>query len=205
MRTARTATCHSKWISASALALVLGFSLSATAPSTQAEELNLKETPETTSVIVSPFSFGGTVGGLVALNEDLRNENETFLKLGVAASALFAQHFAMGLEYAFILPGSQGGSLTLDYLIGEGSFRPFVGANLGLHYIDAGLPFGESFGISGGAQVGVIFDVLDELQLRVRVPFTMVGNQNGDQLAGVDFSLLFSSPHRKTKVKKLNY
>lgn len=186
-----------------ASSVALSLSLLAFAP--QAEELNLNEKADTTTVTVSPFSFGGTVGGLVALNEDLRNENETFLKLGVATSAVFAQHFAMGLEYVFLLPGSQGGSLTLDYLFGDGAFRPFVGANLGLHYIDAGLPFGESFGISGGAQVGIIFDILDELQLRVRAPFTVVGNQNGDQFAGVDFSLLFSSPHRKTKVKKLSY
>jgi|GEM_PF-761951 len=171
-----------------------------------AEDLNLKETPETTSVSLSPFSFGAEIGGLFALNSELRDQNEAYLELGVATSILFAEQFAVGLHYDWFIPGSsQGGGLTLDYLLGSGAFRPFIGAGLGLHYSDNGQKFGDAFGIAGAGHIGLIFDVLDELQLRIRAPLILVGNNYGDKLAGLDFALLFSGPHRKTKVKKLTY
>ncbi len=172
----------------------------------QAEELNLKETPETTTVALSPFSFGPELGGLFALNEELRDKSEAFLELGVATSAIFADHFALGANVDWLLRGSSfGGGITLDYILGQGAFRPFFGVGIGLQYLDNGLKFGDAFGVSGTLHPGILFDITDALQLRLRVPITMVTNQNFDQLAGVDFALLFSSPHRTTRVKKLNY
>lgn len=172
----------------------------------QAEELNLKETPETTTVALSPFSIGPEMGGLFALNDELRDQSEAFLELGVTTSAVFADHFALSANVDWLLRGSSfGGGITLDYIFGQGAFRPFFGAGVGLQYMDNGLRFGDAFGVSGTFHPGILFDITDALQLRVRVPVTMVTNQNFDQLAGVDFALLFSSPHRTTRVKKLTY
>jgi hypothetical protein len=180
--------------------------LAAAAPAVHSEELNLNEKADTSAMVLDPLSFGLTVGGLAALNEDLRNESETFLELGVDASILFAEHFNMGLQFNWLLPGqSKGGGLTLDYLLGSGAFRPFIGAGIGIQYMDEGKKFGDAFGIAGRGHAGILFDVMDEMQLRIRVPFIMVGNENADQLVGVDFSILFSGPHRHTKVKKLTY
>jgi hypothetical protein len=171
-----------------------------------AEDLNLNETADTTTQVVDPLSYGLTLGGLGALNQDLRDESETFLELGFDATILFADHFNAGINFNWLLPGqSKGGGLTLDYLMGDGAFRPFIGMGVGIQYMDERKPFGDAFGIAGRAHAGILFDVMDELQLRLRVPFMMVGNANADQLAGVDFSVLISGPHRHTKVKKLNY
>ena len=51
----------------------------------------------------------------------------------------------------------------------------------------------------------MLLDVLDELQVRVRVPFTWVANHDGDRIVGLDVGLLFSNPLRTKKVRKLNY
>jgi hypothetical protein len=175
-------------------------------PAIQAEDLNLKETPETTSVALNPFSYGATVGGLFAVNKELRDSQAGFLNLGLNADIRFADQFSLGLEYGWLIPGSsQGGGITFDYLLGKGALRPFVGLGGGLTYMDEGKPFGNSFGANGSARIGLLFDVLDQLQLRVAVPFVLIANDNPDQLAGVNFTLLFSGPHRHTQVKKLTY
>lgn len=185
------------------LLMVLAFTI---APLVHSEELNLNEKADTTTLVLNPLAYGLTVGGLAALSDDLRDESETFLELGLDASILFADHFNMGIQFNWLLPGqSKGGSLTLDYLLGQGAFRPFFGAGVGIQYMDTGLKFGDAFGIAGRGQVGILFDVMDEMQLRLRVPIFMIGNRNNDQLIGVDFSFLFSGPHRHTKVKKLTY
>jgi len=173
---------------------------------THAEDLNLKASPETTTVALNPFSYGGTVGGLFPVNQELRDEQAAFVNLGLNVDIRFAECFSLGAEYSWLVPGSsQGGGLTLDYLLGKGAFRPFVGVGGGLLYVDEGKPFGNSFGVTGSARVGLLFDVLETLQLRVAVPFTFVGNDNPDQFAGVNFTLLFSGPNRHTQVRKLTY
>jgi hypothetical protein len=189
--------------SLSLLILILAFAL---APRVHSEELNLNETADTSTMVLDPLAFGLTVGGLAALSEDLRNESESFLELGLDASILIADRFNMGIQFNWLLLGqSKGGGLTFDYLLGKGPFRPFFGAGIGIQYMDTGLHFGDAFGIAGRGQVGILFDVMDEMQLRIRVPIYMIGNRNNDQLVGVDFSFLFSGPHRHTKVKKLTY
>jgi opacity protein-like surface antigen len=189
-----------RWMALAALAII------GSAQWVAAEELNLKETPETTTVALTPFSLGVEVGGLAALNDELRDKNETFFQFGIASSIIFADHFAMGLNFDWFVPGSSmGGGLTLDYILGKGAFRPFAGAGVGLHRFDNDHKFSDEFGISGTVHAGLLFDVMDELQLRVRVPLYMVANKNYDQLAGVDFALLFSNPLRNTRVKKLTY
>jgi hypothetical protein len=200
-RKAHFASPARKWSIAFCFAFLSLASLAA-----YSEELNLHEAADTASMIVDPMSFGVIVGGLTALNDDLRNESESFLELGLEANVLFADQFNMGAYFNWLLPGkSKGGGLSLDYLLGQGPFRPFVGAGIGIQYMDEGKPFGDAFGIAGNGHIGILFDVMDEMQLKLRVPLILVGNQNYDQLVGVDFSLLFSGPHRHTKVKKLTY
>jgi hypothetical protein len=81
-----------------------------------------------------------------------------------------------------------------------------VGAGAGLRSLDyEGEPFGKGLGIEGLVHAGIYLDVLDNLQLRVRVPYRVIANSHKDQAAGLDVALLFSSHMRKTKVRKLNY
>jgi hypothetical protein len=59
--------------------------------------------------------------------------------------------------------------------------------------------------VEGLVHAGLYLDVLDNMQLRVRVPYRFIANSHRDQAAGLDVALLFSSSMRKTKVRKLNY
>lgn len=172
-----------------------------------AEELNLNEKPDTVVASLSPYSIGLGAGVVSALNNELSDESPAFLKLSLIQSITFAERWNMGMDLDWMLPGQNwGGQLTLDYLLATGDFKPFIGAGGGIRYFDkTGSDFGHDLGASGTVQVGMILDVLDELQLRIRVPFTVVANDAGDRTVGVDVGFLFSSPLRNTKVKKLKY
>jgi hypothetical protein len=94
----------------------------------------------------------------------------------------------------------------VSYLIGNAAFRPFLGAGAGFHYFDkAGQDFGDGLGPSAVAHVGLMLDVLDELQMRLRVPFPFVANKDQDRAVGLDVAVLFGSPLRTKKVRKLVY
>jgi hypothetical protein len=96
--------------------------------------------------------------------------------------------------------------MSVSYLFGNAAFRPFVGAGAGLRSLDyKGEKFGDGLGVEGLVHAGLYLDVLDNLQLRVRVPYRVIANSHKDQAAGLDISLLFSSGMRKTKVRKLTY
>lgn len=170
------------------------------------ENLNLNETPETTSVALSPYCLGGGLGVLGAVTSDLSNNSNAYLKLTIAQSFRIQDHWDVGLDLDWWLPGNNlGGTVNLDYVFGSGPFRPFIGAGVGMQNIDYYNKFGQGFGGEGTAHAGIYFDIMDELQLRVRVPYHFVANANLDQATGLDIALLFSSPHRNTHVKKLKY
>ena len=95
--------------------------------------------------------------------------------------------------------------MTLDYLMATGAIKPFVGIGGGIRYFDKAGPFGDNIGASGTVHAGLILDVIDEMQLRIRVPYHVVANKAMDQGVGIDVGFLFSSPLRTTKVKKLKY
>ncbi len=172
-----------------------------------AENVNLAETPETTSVSLSPYSFGFGGGVITALNPELKKESPAFLKMSIIQSITFAERWNMGLDIDWLVPGQNwGGEMSIDYLMGAGSFQPFVGAGGGFRYFDkTGTDFGHDIGASGTVHVGMLLDILDELQLRIRVPFHIVANDAGDRGIGLDVGILFSSPLRKTSVRKLKY
>jgi hypothetical protein len=173
----------------------------------KAEELNLNEKPDTVQVSLSPYSLGVGAGVLSALNTELMDQSPAFLKLSVIQSINFAERWNMGLDLDWMLPGQNwGGELSVDYLLATGSFKPFLGAGGGFRYFDkTGSDFGHDLGASGTVHVGMMLDVLDEMQLRIRVPFHLVANDVRDMGIGVDVGVLFSSPLRNTKVRKLKY
>jgi hypothetical protein len=173
----------------------------------RAEDVNLSETPETTSVSLSPYSLGLGAGVITALNPELKRESPAFMKMSIIQSITFADRWNMGLDLDWLLPGQNwGGELSIDYLLATGPFQPFIGAGGGMRYFEKkGSDFGHDIGASGTVHIGMLVSVMDELQLRIRVPFHVVANDAGDRGVGVDVGFLFSSPLRTTKVRKLKY
>jgi hypothetical protein len=185
-----------------ALAALLG---AAAATSARAEDLNLNEKPDTVQASIAPYSLGLGAGVVSAVNDELSNRSAAFLKLSVIQSIQFTDHVAAGLDLDWLLPGQNwGGDLTLDYLILTGAIKPFVGVGGGIRYFDKGA-FGDGIGASGTVHAGLLLDVMDEMQLRIRVPYHVVANKDMDQGVGIDVGFLFSSPLRTTRVKKLKY
>jgi hypothetical protein len=173
----------------------------------QAEDVDLSEKPETTSVSLAPYSLGLGAGVITALNPELEKVSPAFMKMSIIQSITFQDRWNMGLDIDWLIPGQNwGGELTVDYLMAQGAFQPFIGAGGGFRYFDKkGTSFGQDIGASGTVHVGMLLDVLDELQLRIRVPFHLVGNEAGDRGIGLDVGFLFSNHHRTTKVRKLKY
>ncbi len=170
------------------------------------EDVNLKETPETTSVYLTPYAIGPGAGAVSALNSTLANKQAAFLKLSLAQTWRFQPHLDGGLDLDYWAPGSGFGALlNVNYVFGESGFRPFLGLGAGFQYVDEDLKFGKSVGVQGQAMAGVYIDMMDNLHLRLRVPFQIVANSNTDQLIGLDIALLFSLPQYNTKVRKLKY
>jgi hypothetical protein len=173
----------------------------------RAEDVNLNSFPETTTVALSQYSAGPGIGVVGVVGGDLTEVSEQFLSLSLAQSIRFQDNWDLGIDAEWWIPGSNfGGTMAVSYLFGNGAFRPFVGAGAGLRSVDyEGEPLGKGLGVEGLLQAGLFLDVLDNLQLRVRVPYRVIANSHGDQTAGLDVALLFSSPLRKTKVRKLTY
>jgi hypothetical protein len=187
-----------------ALAALLG--AAAAAPSARAEDLNLNEKPDTVLASLAPYSMGLGAGVISAVNDELSDRSAAFLKLSVIQSVQVSDHMAVGLDLDWMLPGQNwGGDLTIDYKMLTGAIKPFIGIGGGIRYFDKGRPFGEDLGASGSLHAGLLLDVMDELQLRIRVPYHVVANKTTDQGVGIDVGFLFPSPLRAPKVKKLKY
>lgn len=173
-----------------------------------AENVNLNEKPETTSVYLTPYAVGPGVGVLGAINQALLNQSNAFLKLSIAQTWRFQDHWDAGLDLDWWLPGSNfGGLLNVNYVFGDGGFRPFVGLGAGVQYIDnpSYANFGKGLGAAAEIMVGTYIDVTDGVHLRLRVPFEVVVNNQRDRAAGIDAALMFSFPQYNTRVKKLKY
>ena len=174
----------------------------------KAENLNLQEKPETTSVYLSPYAYGPGLGGLFALNDTLKAQSKAFMKLSFSQNWRLQEHLDLGLDLDWWLPGSNlGGLLNVNYVFGGEGFRPFIGAGLGFMHIDnpSYNSWGNGFGIAGEAILGAFIDLSDNTHLRIRVPFEIVGDSQMDRIAGLDIAVLFSLPTYGTKVKKLKY
>jgi hypothetical protein len=184
-----------------ALALILA------AGAARAEDVNLNARPETTEVALSRYAIGPAIGVIGPVSGDMSEISAQFLSLSLAQSIRFRENWDLGLDVDWWAPGNNwGGTMSVSYLFGNAAFRPFVGAGAGLRSLDyEDENFGKGLGVEGLVHAGLYLDVLDNLQLRVRVPYRVIANSHKDQAAGLDVSLMFSSGMRKTKVRKLTY
>ena len=187
--------------------MISALMLSAFAGLASAEDVNLTSRPETTTVALSAYAVGPGIGVLGAVDGDLNEVSDQFLSLSIAQSVRFRENWDLGMDLDWWAPGNNfGGALSLSYLIGNAAVKPFLGVGAGIRSIDyEGEPLGKGLGAEASVYAGVYLDVLDNLQLRVRVPYRFIANSHRDQAAGLDLALLFSSSMRTTKVKKLNY
>jgi hypothetical protein len=192
-------------IASNAFTLILA--LSAAPALVGAEDVNLNNRPETTTVALSQYSIGPGLGVVGATAGHMSRISDQFLSISLAQSIRFKENWDLGIDADWWVPGSNwGGTVAVSYLFGNAAFRPFVGAGAGLRSLDYdGEPMGKGLGVEGLVHVGVYLDVLDNLQMRVRVPYRVIANSHGDQAAGLDVTLLFSSSQRKTRVRKLTY
>lgn len=181
--------------------------VAALAPSASAEDVDTSNHPDTVKVGLAPYSIGFGAGAIAAVNSELAQESEAFLKLSLVQSIQFGDHMAMGVDIDWFAPGANwGGDLTVSYLMGNAAFKPFIGGGAGLHWFDkSGQDFGQGLGPSAVVHAGLMLDVLDELQMRIRVPFHFIANKDQDRGIGVDVAILFGSPLRTKRVKKLVY
>lgn len=178
----------------------------ALAPAAKAEDVDTSNHPDTVQANLSPYTLGVGVGAISAINGELAEESEVFLKLSLAQMVRFGRHLALGLDLDWFAPGNNwGGDMSLNFLMGSATFKPFVGAGAGIHYFDTGEDFGQGLGPSGLLHAGLLFNVTDEMQARIRVPFHFVANRQEDRGIGLDIAILFGSPLRTARVKKLVY
>ena len=178
----------------------------ALAPAASAEDVDTSNHPDTVRAFLAPYTFGVGVGAISAINSELAQESEVFLKLSVAQMVRFGRHLALGMDLDWFAPGTNwGGDMSLNFLMGSATFKPFVGAGVGIHYFDTGDNFGQGLGPSGLVHAGLLFNVTEEMQARVRVPFHYVANKQEDRGVGLDIAILFGSPLRSVRVKKLVY
>jgi hypothetical protein len=191
----------------SLFAFILVGALTALAPHASAEDVDTSNRADTVIAPLSPYSIGLGAGAFAAVNGELAEESEAFLKLSLVQQVAFGRNFMMGLDADWFAPGGNwGGDLTVSYLFGQAAFRPFIGAGAGFHYFDkSGQDFGDGLGPSAVVHAGLLLDVLDEMQMRVRIPFHFVANKDQDRAIGLDVAVLFGSPLRSKKVKKLVY
>ncbi|HLU69263.1 MAG TPA: hypothetical protein VKZ88_00675 [Fibrobacteria bacterium] len=184
------------------------FALLALAPTAaQAEDVNLNNYPETTTVALSRYAVGPGIGVVSAVSGDMADISDQFLSLSLSQSIRFRENWDLGIDAEWWAPGANfGGAMTVSYLLGTAAFRPFVGVGAGLQSLDyEGEKFGKGLGLQGIVHAGLYLDVLDNLQMRVRVPYRFLANSHRDQAAGLDVALLFSPATRTTKVRKLTY
>jgi hypothetical protein len=172
-----------------------------------AEDVDLTERADTSIVSLAPYSIGPAVGVVGAVDGDMSQISQQFLSVSIAQSIRYREQWDLGLDLDWWAPGNNfGGNMSISYVFGNGALQPFVGAGAGIRSLDyEGEPLGKGLGVEGLVQAGLFLDVMDNLQMRVRLPYRFIANSHRDQAAGLDVALLFSSPLRKTKVRKLTY
>lgn len=172
-----------------------------------AEDVNINNRPDTVSMRLGAYSFGPSVGVVSALTDPLLSQDPQLLSLSLAQVIRFGSHWDLGIDVDWWIPGGNwGGGMTVAYVLGTGVFQPFLGAGAGIRALDYDdQSFSSGLGTELTLHAGMYLDVLDHLQMRVRVPWRYIANSNREQVVGLDVALLFSSPQRKTTVRRLLY
>jgi hypothetical protein len=163
--------------------------------------------PTESGVPTSPlaqYSAGAAIGVIRSINDSLKPESKNFFKLSFANDIYLTDVKHLFIDVDWLSPRANFGlDVGVDYLL-PGTFRPFLGAGVGVRYFDKkGYKFGDNFGASATLHAGVLIELSKTVQLRIRAPFHGVLNQTHDIGAGLDMGLMFSKPYRH--VKKLNY
>ena len=161
-----------------------------------------------TGVATSPltiYSAGLAVGAIRSLSDSLQSESKTFVKLSFIQDVYFTENIHLFADVDWLAPRANcGAEAGIDYLLLTSRVRPFVGAGAGVRYFDKkGNAFGDNFGPAATLHAGLVLDISQTMQVRVRIPFHATFNQNRDYGAGLDIGLLFSKPYRH--VKKFEY
>lgn len=163
--------------------------------------------PSEEGVPTSPlkiYSGGLGIGAVRPLNVEMEEVSGQFLKLSLVNSLTVTRNVELFIDADWLLPGKNGGGVIgIDWMFLSERIRPFAGIGAGAYHIDHGGSFGDNFGISLTAHAGAIFEVTDNVALRIRVPYYAVFNSYYDHGAGLEGGLIFSS--RFKHVRKLNY
>lgn len=151
------------------------------------------------------YSGGIGVGTIHSLNDTLKMETKTFLKLVFINDVYLVDNVHLFIDIDWLAPRANfGADVGLDYVFMTSRFRPFLGAGAGARYFDKkGYDFGDNIGPAGTLHAGFMADISKTVQMRFRVPFHVVLNRTSDCGIGLDIGVLFSKPYRQ--VKKLDY
>ncbi len=150
------------------------------------------------------YSAGFAGGAFTAMNDELREKSDNFLKLSFANNIALSDQLNFFMDLNYFGPGNNyGGDVGMDFILPTGRFQPFLGMGVGFHHFDKKGTFGENIGVSGTIHLGFLVRLTDMVTLRVRAPFHFVANVDRDYLAGIDIGFLFSD--RLWKTKKLTY
>jgi Lipid A 3-O-deacylase (PagL) len=161
-------------------------------------EANAHKSPVTT------YSGGVGFGAVTAVNDELREYSENFLKISVVNLLYFRDKVSFFFDLNWCAPGMNfGGDVGVDFFMTTSDIRPFVGAGIGAAYLDKSNEFGDNFGISGTIHAGCIFDISDNLSIRFRVPVTGINNDTKDITIGADVGFIISDKFKR--VRKLDY
>lgn len=151
---------------------------------------------------ISPYSGGITFGPFFALNQELRDQAQSQLKLTFSNNVYFSEFASVFADVNYFLPDHNLGlDLGFDVYLIQGPIAPFMGFGIGAHYFDKeNQKFSDDFGGSLTAHLGMAIDLTNSLRVRMRVPFHLVANKDLDMGVGIDIGLDFSSQwsHIKT-------
>jgi hypothetical protein len=172
-----------------------------------AEDVNINSRPDTVALRLGAYSVGPSAGVVSALTDPLLSQDPQLLSLSLAQVIRFGTSWDLNIDLDVWVPGGHwGGGVSAAYVFGSGPFQPFLGAGGGMRAVDYdGKSFGRGLGTEGVAYAGLYLDVLDHLQMRMRMPWRFIANSHNEQVVGIDIAMLFSSPHRRTSVRRLVY
>ncbi|MGE5669854.1 MAG: acyloxyacyl hydrolase, partial [Fibrobacterota bacterium] len=132
---------------------------------TDVSEANAHKSPLTT------YSGGIGFGAATAVNDELKDYSENFMKISVVNLLYFRDKVSFFCDLNWLAPGMNfGGDVGVDFFMTTSDIRPFAGVGIGAAYLDKTDDFGDNFGISGTVHAGCMFDINDNLSIRFRVP-----------------------------------